>query len=140
MPFRRLEHTADVGIEVEAASLPELFADAAAGLCDTLTERALVEPRRSSRVHLTAPALDLLLVEWLDELLFRFDARGELYAEHVVTIGGRAGAWRLEAESLGEPFDPQRHPQKVQVKAVTYHALEVAPVAGGWRACVLFDL
>jgi SHS2 domain-containing protein len=91
--------------------------------------------------RLGAPALDLLLVEWLEELLFRLDAHGELWCQHEVrVVEGRSGRYLLAAISRGEPFDPARHPQKVQIKAVTYHALEVARDPGGWRARVLFDI
>lgn len=139
--WRPLEHTADVGLEVEARTLGELFADAAAGLCDTVTEGSRVEPRLRRETSLAAPALDLLLVEWLEELLFRLDAHGELYSRHAVRVSEGATGCALVATSEGEAFDPARHPVKVQVKAVTYHALEVAPSAsGGWRATVLFDI
>ena len=101
MAWRPLEHTADVGLEVEAASLDALFADAAAGLCDTITDRARVEPRRHRVTRLAAPALDLLLVEWLDELLFRLDAHGELWCEHETrVVEGRSGRYLLAAISL----------------------------------------
>lgn len=141
MAWRPLEHTADVGLEVEAASLGALFADAAAGLCDTITDRARVEPRRHRVTRLSAPALDLLLVEWLEELLFRLDAHGELWCQHEPrVVQGRSGRYLLAATSRGEPFDPRRHPQKVQIKAITYHDLEVSRDAAGWRARVLFDI
>ena len=141
MAWRPLEHTADVGLEVEARTLGELFADAAAGLCDTVTEGSRVEPRLRRETSLAAPALDLLLVEWLEELLFRLDAHGELYSRHAVRVSEEATGCALVATSEGEAFDPARHPVKVQVKAVTYHALEVARSAsGGWRATVLFDI
>jgi SHS2 domain-containing protein len=138
--YRPLEHTADVGLEVEAPTLDELFADAAAGLCDTVTERSRVEPRQRRETRLAAAALDLLLVEWLEELLFRLDAHRELYAEHHLTVSRAEGGWSLAAVSRGEAFDPSRHPLKVQVKAVTYHELEVVRAGSGWRARVLFDI
>jgi len=140
LAWRPLEHTADVGLEVEAGTLGELFAEAAAGLCGTVTDGSRVEPRLRRETSLTAPAVDLLLVEWLDELLFRLDAYGELYSRHAVTVSEGASGCSLVAASEGEAFDPARHPVKVQVKAVTYHALEVARTASGWRATVLFDI
>ena len=140
MAYRPLEHTADVGLEVEAPDLDGLFADAAAGLCDTVTARSRVEPRHRRETRLAAAALDLLLVDWLEELLFRLDAHRELYSEHAVTVSGAEGGWSLAAASRGEPVDLSRHSLKVQVKAVTYHGLEVARTESGWRARVLFDI
>ena len=140
MPWRPLEHTADVGLVVEAASLGRLFADAGAGLCDIITERERVEPRRSRETRLAAPALDLLLMEWLEELLFLLDARGELWCEHEVVVDEGPSGCSLVAVSRGEAFDPARHPSRLHVKAVTYHGLEVARTAAGWRATVLLDI
>ena len=140
MAWRPFEHTADVGLEVEAGTLGELFAEAGAGLCDTVTDRSRVEPRMRRETSLAAPAPDLLLVEWLEELLFRLDAHRELWSEHAVTVSEGPSGWSLAATSRGEAFDPARHPVKVQVKAVTYHALEVARTANGWRAIVLLDI
>jgi SHS2 domain-containing protein len=140
MPFRPLEHTADVGIEVEAATLDELFAAAARGLLDAMTELDRVELRLARDTRLEARSPDLLLVDWLDELLFRFDAHHELLCEHAVNVTCDDGTWRLVAVSRGEPFDPARHPLKVPVKAITYHGLEVKRSGEGWHARVIFDV
>jgi SHS2 domain-containing protein len=140
MPFTPLEHTADLGVEVRAATLDGIFADAAAGLCDAITDRASVEPRRERTFALRAEALDLLLVGWLEELLYHFDTSGELYAGGEAAVEEHAGGWSLHARMRGETFDADRHPLKVQVKAITYHGLEVARDGEGWRARVLFDI
>jgi SHS2 domain-containing protein len=140
MPFRPLEHTADLGIEVETAELDELFVDAAAGLCDAITDRQAIEPRRERTFALRAEALDLLLVGWLEELLYHFDAGGELYAGGEAAVEGHGSSWSLHAKMRGETYDPDRHPLKVQVKAITYHGLEVERDGKGWRARVIFDI
>jgi SHS2 domain-containing protein len=142
MSWTVLEHTADLGIVVQAASLEELFADAAAGLCDTITERSAVLLRHQQECELVSPQLDLLMVDWLDELLFLVDSRGDLVGDAAVTLeGDEEEGWRLRAVLRGEPSDAARHPQKVQVKAITYHGLEVARESNGaWRAQVIFDI
>jgi SHS2 domain-containing protein len=141
VPWAPLEHTADLGIEVRAARLGELFVDAASGLCDAITDVGAVEPRRERGFELRAEALDLLMVAWLEELLYHFDTGGELYpAGHAKVAEEGSGGWSLRAHLRGETFDPARHPLKVAVKAITYHGLEVAEDAEGWRARVLFDI
>jgi protein archease len=140
MPWTVLDHTADVGIEVHAATLDALFADAASALCDVITDVERIEARVEAACELTAEAPDLLLVTWLEELLFRFDSEGVLYPCGEVRVAGAEGAWTLAARLRGEAYDPRRHPLKVQVKAVTYHGLEVARDEQGWRARVIFDL
>ncbi len=143
MPWTLIEHTADVGLDVRAPTLDSLFIDAAAGLFDVITDVSRIEARDECALEVSAEAPDLLLVAWLEELLYRFDTAGELFARGEARVAGDGGdghAWSLRAHMRGERFDPARHPLKVQVKAITYHALELARDEHGWRARVIFDL
>ena len=140
MSWATVEHTADVGIEVRAATLEALFADAAAGFCDVVTEAAGIGAGEERAFAVEAPGLDLLLVSWLEELLFRFETTGVLYPRGAASVEGMGDSWSLRATMRGERFDAARHPLKVQVKAVTYHGLEVARDEQGWRARVIFDI
>ena len=140
MPWAVVEHTADVGIEVRAPTLESLFADAAAGFCDVITEAARLGEGEERAFAVEAPGLDLLLVAWLEELLFRFDTTGVLYPRGEASVEGHGGSWSLRARMRGERFDARRHPLKVQVKAITYHGLEAARDEHGWRARVIFDI
>jgi SHS2 domain-containing protein len=135
-----VEHTADVGIEVRAATLEALFADAAAGFCDVITEAARVGADEERAFEVEEASLDLLLVTWLEELLFRFDTTGVLYPHGEASVEGTGESWSLRARMRGERFDAARHPLKVQVKAITYHGLEVACDDQGWQARVIFDI
>lgn len=143
VPWTLIEHTADVGLDVRAPTLDALFVDAAAGLFDVITDVDRIGLGEERTFEVSAEAPDLLLVAWLEELLYRFDTVGELFArgEARVADDGRDGhAWTLHANMRGERFDPARHPLKVQVKAITYHGLELARDEHGWRARVIFDL
>lgn len=146
MSFQFLDHTADVAVDVAADSLAGLYAEAARAFTDTLTPLAGVQPGRTLEVRLDLPpgadlasdphARENLMVEWLEELLYRFEVDGFLAARAEVELS--AGA--LHATLHGETYAPDRHPVKVLVKAVTYHALEVRPTADAWTARVIFDI
>jgi SHS2 domain-containing protein len=140
MGYRFLNHTADVAFEAEAASRDGLFAEALAAFTDTITPLERVEERETRRFELRSSGLDLLLVDWLTEALYAYETEGLLFRSAEVWIHDETGGFRLEAEARGEPQDPERHPTRVLVKAVTYHALEVAETADGWRARVVFDI
>ena len=140
MSWAVVEHTADVGIEVRAATLEALFVDAAGGFCDAITEVSRIGAGEERTFEVDAAGLDLLLVAWLEELLFRFETTGVLYPRGEATVEGKGDSWSLRARMHGERFDAGRHPLKVQVKAITYHALEVARDEQGWRARVIFDI
>ena len=146
MAVSPLDHTADTGIEVRAADLDELFADAARGLCAAITDPAGVAPSEQWEVEVAAGDLERLMVDWLEELLFRFDVERLLPASAGVTVSeepvapGTAGGWRLRGTVRGERFDPERHPLAVAVKAITYHGLLVERRDDGWHARVIFDI
>jgi SHS2 domain-containing protein len=108
-------------------------------MTDAMTTPADVEPRISAHITLEGPELDLLLVDWLSELLFRFETTGLLVARAAVELVA-ADVYRLGARIEGEPLDPERHAMKVLLKAVTYHALDVREADGRWTATVVFDI
>jgi SHS2 domain-containing protein len=151
MPFSLFDHTGDIGVRVTARTLDGLFRDAAAALTDAITDPARIEPRRSVSLALESPALDLLLVDWLNEVLYRFEVGQFLVAAAQVHIDRRdlgdgrfdtaaAKAFALRATLAGERFDAHRHGVKVLIKAVTYHALDVREDGDGWHATVVFDI
>ncbi len=137
MSYETFEHTADVGLRMRAASLDALFAEAAQGLFSLI-----VSDLRSIRLTETASfsvagqAHDLLLFDWLNELLYTYETRHLLLAEFHVTING-AG---LTATARGEIADPARHVLDHEVKAITYHELKVERVDDGWLAEVIVDI
>lgn len=140
MPYRFLEHTADVGLEVSAETLPALFSEALGGMTDVVTELDRVASQLERSFALEAERLDLLLLEFLSEALFRFDVDQELFREARVEVVETTDGWSLTGTARGEALDPGRHPMKVMIKAVTYHELEVARTDGGWLARVIFDI
>jgi SHS2 domain-containing protein len=140
MPYRFFDHTGDIGVELSAADAAGLFTAAAAALTDTLTEPDGVEQRARVTASLGGPDLDLLLADWVSELVYRFDAFQWLTREAHASLARRDGRWTLTATMDGETRDPARHPLKVLVKAVTYHELRVEETPAGWRARMVFDI
>ena len=139
-PYRFIDHTADVAADLTGGSAAELFASAAQALTDTLTDRTLVSPTTTERVEVEGGSLDDLLVDWLNELLYRFEVRNLLVADADVALRPEGDRWRLDAAVRGEPFDPARHPMRVLVKSATYHALHLVERDGQWSARIVFDI
>jgi len=135
-PFEVIEHTAEVGIVARGASLPEVFANAAAGMMAFLIPPEAVRAGEARRVVVEAEDRDALLVAWLNELLLLLNGEGFVPREFRIAALEET---RLEAEVLGEPVDPQRHRFRLDVKAATYHQLEIRQ-EDGWRARVIFDV
>jgi SHS2 domain-containing protein len=140
MAYAFFDHTGDVGVTLTGRSLDELFASAALAFTETLTALDRVEPRRAEELEVSAPELDLLLVDFLSELLYRFDTRAWLTADAQIQVRERDGGWELQGTLIGERHDSSRHPLKILIKAVTYHGLHVRRDDGTWSANVVLDI
>ncbi len=129
--------TADVGVESWGDSLPEAFEAQAEGMFDVMAELPGVRPVEDFKIGAEGTDDETLLVAFLNELLFLFDARGVLLREfEVVEIGGG----KLKAVARGEKIDTLRHVIKTPVKAVTYHMLKVEKTPEGYKTRVVYDI
>lgn len=140
MAYRFFEHTADVGVEVEAASYEALLCEGLVSLTDCMTEVEQVGRGLELQVDLVAPSREDLFVEWLNELVFLFETESVLLSEADLGVEVDDAGWRLRATVRGERYDPHRHRIKTLIKAVTYHQLKVRSSHLGWTARVIFDL
>ncbi len=136
--FEIFDHTADLGLRIQAADLPGLFSEAARALVAVIVEDAdTIRPVQSVEIRVEAERLDDLLRDWLAELLYRFHAEKMLLAEFDVAVRGTA----LQAVARGEPVDCMRHEIEAELKAVTYHGLHVEQLDdGAWQAEVIVDI
>ena len=137
--YELFEHTADLGLRARGDDLPAVFADTGRALYAAIVARPeKVRPHRQVQFVLSGEALDLLLFDWLAELLYRFDSEGFVGSEIELTLDDSG---RLEAIVSGEPLDEARHGRAREVKAITYHGLRLEQGDdGGWLAEVIVDI
>jgi len=135
--FEILDHTADIGIIIHGENLKTLFENAGKAFFHLITDLRKVKRRVERRVHVEGESLDRLMVDWLSELLYLHDVENLLFKEFKVESVGEDG---LKATVKGEPFQEGVHVIKTEVKAVTYHQIEIRQETGGWRAQVILDL
>ena len=140
MGYTFIDHTADVAADLTGGTVEEVFTAAAQALTDPITDLSTVQPAVTQSVTLGAASLEDLLVDWLNELLYRFEVQNVLVSDARVTLRESGGRRHLNATIAGEPFDPARHPSRVLVKSATYHGLTVVHEHGTWRARILFDI
>jgi len=120
--FTVFEHTADLGVRVEAATLPDALADAAAGLFAVIAgDLGQIRPILAETFTVSGSDPTWLLYDFLGELHAAFEIRRMLFREFEVTITGDG----LEATARGERYDPTRHVLAHEVKAITQHELAV---------------
>ena len=138
--FTLLDHTADVAISASGDSLAEAFAWLAAGMFSLIVDHETVASSQCQRLSVTSRDRETLAVDWLNELLYRYETTGFLPKEFRLSLAeGEAG---LDAICLGDQFDPARHRILTVVKAATYHQLSVLRLNddGRWRVHVVLDL
>jgi SHS2 domain-containing protein len=135
-PFKEIDHSGDIGIEVWGEDLPRMLANATLGLF-SLVCRNTPEPVIDRDIRVESSSAEDLLVDWLSEAISLMGAHGEVYRSVRIT---RAGEWFAEGVLAGEKTDPRRHDLRFDVKAATYHGLSVEQTADGCKGRVIFDL
>lgn len=135
--WEHFHHVADIGVRGCGATLEEAFEQAALALTAVIVRPQAVQARQAVDVRLSAPDPELLLVEWLDELIYQMAIRHMLFSRFQVEIEGN----RLQGTAWGEAVDRQRHQAAVEIKGATFTELAVRHNADGcWSAQCVVDV
>jgi SHS2 domain-containing protein len=141
-PFEFLEDvTSDLCFVAWGATLPDVFAAAAEALLDaTVAQREALRAAERRHLELLEPDLELLLLRFLNELVYLRDAEALLLRPQELRVEASPGEARLVAELVGERIDPARHHLRSDVKAATAHGLTVVREGDRFRATVTLDV
>lgn len=135
--WEHFPHDADVGIRGYGPSLGAAFEQAAVAMMAAITDVENIQARQCVSIVCRAPQVDLLLVEWLNALVYEMATRHMIFGRFAVTIEDTG----LSAQAWGEPVSVGRHRPAAEVKGVTYTALEVSRRADGqWLAQCVVDV
>ncbi|MFH0845657.1 MAG: archease [Pseudomonadota bacterium] len=135
--YKVIDHTADLGIRIYGNSLKNLFENAGYALMDLMVKAGSTEKAVFSKIRISGDDICDLMVRWLGELLYLLEGEKSLvFSIHIDSISHT----QLEATMETIPFDPQSHEILTEIKAVTYHQIEVTDNGYQWEAQVIFDL
>ena len=135
--WEHFPHQADIGVRGFGMTKAQAFEQAALALTAVITDPGSVIPREMVRINCEAPDDELLLVDWLNQLIYEMATRNMLFSSFEVQLEGR----RLAAYAWGEALQPSRHQPAVEVKGATYTELKVAQLPdGGWSAQCVVDV
>lgn len=136
--YSRIAHSSDIGLRVRGKTIDGLFGNAVAGMMSLMTDRRRVRTggvggtvhtaKTVRKVTVEADDLEGLLVALLNEVIGEVDIRGELFSVAKVSVSKKGKGYRAIAHLLGEPIDPARHDLKLELKACTYHGVEIRGV------------
>lgn len=136
-PFEIFDHTADIGIVAYGSDANELFANAALGLFSLMVNTDSLREDVEHAVQLSAEDEEALLVEWLNELIYIFDVERLAFRRFKID---ELTDTTLKARCFGEKVDPQRHKIMREIKAATYHMLQINKQNGIYQARIIFDI
>jgi protein archease len=143
MPYHYLEEigTADIAFEATGRDLPELFTAAADATINVMIDNLdSIEPREARQIELSNDNVEMLLFDFLQELIYFKDARRLLLRAREMQIDQKGETYFLKAKVAGERLDDTRHQQRADVKAVTLHGFSVEKDDENWKARVLLDI
>ncbi|MFN3885154.1 MAG: archease [Rhodocyclaceae bacterium] len=137
MKWETFPHEADVGVRGLGASKAEAFAAAALAMMSVITDPAKVCAGETARIECQAPDDELLLLDWLNALIFEMATRKLLFSRFEVSIEDH----RLSATAYGEPVDIERHQPAAEIKAASFCELKVGRLPDGqWLAQCVVDV
>ena len=136
-PFEIIDHTADIGIVVYGADLKQVFANAALGLFNLMADLDGLKESVKREVELSSEDTEVLLVEWLNELIYIFEVEHILFKRFEINELSNNS---LKATCFGEKINPKQHRIKRQVKAATYHMLHLNKDNGNYKVQIIFDI
>ncbi|MDB6017562.1 MAG: hypothetical protein JWR19_2051 [Pedosphaera sp.] len=143
MPYKFLEEVAlaDIAFRAEGSSLEEVFAAASDATMNVMVDNLdSIQAKERRALVLENSALDLLLFDLLQELIYFKDSEQLLLRVYQLSIRQEGALWKLTGEARGEKLDPARHRQRADVKAVTLHHFKLEKTDAGWTAMVVLDI
>lgn len=140
MKFKFLEDVAiaDIAYIAYGKNLSELFENAALALSDCMINPKGVKNKIKKEITLKSEKLDILLYDFLSELIFLKDTDGILFSKYKIDIDEKTVS--LKATCIGEQIDRKRHELRNDVKAVTMHLFEIKKQKGKYSATVVVDI
>jgi len=124
--FEFLEHTADVYVRAHGKNMEEAYENAALSMFETMTDTDKIAQTQEETVEVEAEDQYALLYNWLEALLVKFETENMLYSKFQISSWKETTeSFKIKAKIWGEKYNPEKHPQKVAVKAVTYHLMVV---------------
>ncbi len=135
--YEQFPHTSDIGVHVYGKDLRELFENAAFAMFDVIADLENISGDKEEIIELEAQDQDMLLVAWLDELLYKFFTKGLIFYKFQVEL---LTEYKLKAKAFGRPVAANRNRLKTEIKAVTYSGLKISKSDAGYEVEIIFDV
>ncbi|HDP99633.1 MAG TPA: archease [bacterium] len=135
--YEQLEHSGDIRIKVFGESLKNLYVNAGYALFDIITDAEKIKSELAETVEASGNDREELIVNWLSELNYLYLTERKIFNKFEID---RLTETELSATAIGEKFNPRHHKLKKEIKAVTFHDLEIQQRAKHWETKIVFDI
>lgn len=141
MPYKFVEHPADIAIEVEGNSLEEIFISACHAWQNVVINFNSTINESSKKFILNGINPEILLIDLLNELNFQLYSKKWVFITiQNMIIEKTDSNYHLEVEMFGQTFNPGIHTMKEEIKAITYHQMKIEEVGNHLRTLIVFDI
>lgn len=137
--FEFFDVTADVGYKAYGETLEEAFENAALAMTEVMTDASKIEPKIEKKIEIESEDKCALLYDWLSEFLFFLDVDFLVFSKFKVKIEKKDDGFSLKGTVWGEEFNPDVHESRAEVKAVTYHLMDIKK-DNGYMVQVILDI
>ncbi len=132
------EHTADIGIKAYGKNIEEAFENSALAITNIITKTENVSKNKRIKINVNAENIEALFYEWLEAIIIKFDTQKLVFSEFKVNIDKKNN--KLRAICLGEKFNLEKHEIGSEIKAITYHQMEIKEKQGKWQINFVPDI
>jgi SHS2 domain-containing protein len=141
MPYKIIDHTADIAVEVTGNSITNLFISAGEAWRDTVLDFENILMESSKKFIFNSVSMEGLLVEFLSELNFQLYTKKWCFVSCKNLLFQRTKtSIQLEAEVFGQYLNSDKHKIKEEIKAITYHQMKIEDIDGIFNTKIIFDV
>ena len=139
--YRFIDHDSDIAVEVNGSSLEELFSASAKAWKEVTVAKSIVSNKDSNQINLEQPTSEELLVSFLDELNYLFHTKKWVTGSvEAIWISEEDKIWTLSAKLKGEPFSSLKHKTGSEIKAITFHQVNIKKSGIYFSTRLVFDI
>lgn len=138
--FKYFDTTADIGVEVNSKNITDAYIDAALGTLNIITDIEKIQPKTVKQINIESEDEYGLLYDWITELLILLDSENFMASQYDISITNDDKTYRLQGNIVGDIYDTNIYNYKTEVKAITYHEMDIVQEEDNIKIRFIVDL
>ena len=138
--FKYFDTTADIGVEVNSKNITDAYIDAALGTLNIITDIEKIQPKTVKEINIESEDEYGLLYDWITELLILLDGENFIASQYDIGITNDDKTYKLQGNIIGDNYDTSIYNYKTEVKAITYHEMDIVQEEENIKIRFIVDL